>query len=137
MFYEFEKFAAVGETKELLIRTLDFVMDINRIDIKGFFIDETGYLVFCQYIDETETKEKEYPYIQTSVSLTEHIYQYIDNLSEEAMEKMKCVPTGYEESYVICWELFIPTAHGEYEIESYEWYKNALAVRPKLIERGK
>lgn len=130
-----EKFTAAGDSKELLIKTLEFIISINKIKIKGFFIDSTGYLVFCSY---TNSKETPYPYEQTTISLSEHIYQYINNLSDEELSSMKCEPSGYEEDYSIGWELFIPDHYSdEYGITNYSFGKTELAVKPRLIEYGK
>lgn len=133
---KFEKFTVVGDSKELLIKTLDFIMSTNKIKVKGFFIEEkNGYLVFCSY---TNDKDTTYPFEQTSVSLTEHIYQYIDSLSEEQLAAMGCEPNGYEEEYSIGWELFIPDWYSDdHCIDNYTWGKTVLAVKPSFIEYGK
>lgn len=49
---ELESFACSGTNKEAFIKALDFIIGINEYDINGFFIDTTGYLVFCEYYPE-------------------------------------------------------------------------------------
>jgi hypothetical protein len=128
-------FTAAGDSKVLLTEVLRFIISTNQLTLEGFYIDRTGYLVFCEYVGEGETK---YPYEQTPVSLTEHIYQYITSLSDEELASMGCEPSGYEEDYSIGWEIFIPDyCSDNYDITDYTWGKTVLAVKPKLIEYGK
>ncbi len=133
---EFNTFTASGESKELLLNTLDFIM--RKIDIRGFYFDRTGYLVFCSRVNEQNKNEKEYPFMATPVLVAEHVFQYLSELTDEELTLMECEPTGYEEDYDIGWELFIPECGSDvYSVTDYSWGKTVLAVKPKLIEHGK
>lgn len=135
---ELESFACSGTDKEAFIKALDFITGINEYDTNGFFIDTTGYLVFCKYISENKQNEMAYPFKQTSISLAEHAFSYLESLSDDDLRKMGAEPSGYEESYNIGFELFtLDWYSDEHKINRYTWGKTVLAVKPKLIEYGK
>lgn len=84
---ELESFACSGTDKEAFIKALDFITGINEYDINGFFIDTTEYLVFCKYISENKQNEMAYPFKQTSISLAEHAFSYLESLSDDDLRK--------------------------------------------------
>ena len=135
----FKTFVTSGDSKQILIEALEFITTKNRIEIKGFYIDRTGYLVFCSYVDEKKENEKVYPFIPTPVCIAEQVIQYLHSLTDEELASMECEPSGYEEEYEIGWELFIPESSYDekYSVTDYTWGKTVLAVKPKLIEYGK
>lgn len=135
---EFNTFTASGDSKQLLLETLEFIIAKGKLNLKGFFIDRTGYLVLCSYVSEENENEKAYPFIPTPVCIVEHVFQYLSELTDEELASMGCEPSGYEEDYEIGWELFIPECGSDvYSVTDYSWGKTVLAVKPKLIEYGK
>lgn len=138
---EIKHIAIAGEGKSLLIDGLSFILKVKELsptDIKGFFVDDTGILVFTTDGDEKEKHTQMYNIHVNEIILAEQIAHYIQSRTHEEYALLKCIASGYEEDYCIGWELFTPNYCCEgYEIEKYESGETILAVKPIIIEWGK
>lgn len=128
-----------GETKELLVQALEFLLDHAEIDINSFLVDGSGYLVFCNtYPAQKNIDTIKYPFKPNPVVLAEHAFQYLSELTPEQKEDTGCVNDGSEELWVNGWEPFISDNcsihHG---IESYRDGTTLLAIKPIIIKYGK
>lgn len=136
----FDFFCAVGTDKQQLIETLEFLVPRLHFSITGFCQDTKGPLVLCHPYDShlEDGKFQKYPFTVNASTVAEHILTWISELSEEQLEKMKCVPDGYEEDYEIGWCIFTPDWYSdEYEVDCYSYGETLLAVKPRIVQYGK
>ena len=128
-----------GETKELLRQAFEFLLDHAGTDINSFLIDKNGPLVFCKvYPNQKNIDPIYYPFKPNAVVLTEHVFQYLSELTPAQKECMGCVKQGIDDLEVEGWELFIPDDISVNNgIASYRDGTTILAVRPIIIGYGK
>lgn len=133
-----------GNTKDLLVDALNFLVEHITFPINSFLVDDTGYLVLCHTFLHNGVRTQSgfltnmYPFEPNAIVLAEHIYQYLNNLTNAQREAMGAAPDGSEESYEYGWELFTPDWYSDdYKITDYRDGSTLLAVKPKLIEYGK
>lgn len=141
----FHKFIISGDDKSSLIDAMDFLMKRISAPINSFMIDPKGYLVFCHtYMRRDGSRSQNnfnttlYPFQPTAVVLSEHIYQYLNNLTTPQKEAMGAIIDSSAEYCECGWELFSPNEHSDdYSITDDRDEATPIAVKPIIIEYGK
>lgn len=130
-----QKFTINGEDNKVLEKVLQLALEIcGWKEIKAFYEDPNG-LVFCAYGAGTEGTI-EYPFKATPAILVEHINQYLDKLSDEAILRLAGEAPDNDGDVILGWEIFHPLWYGENKINNYK-LSAILAVRPCWITYGK
>ena len=133
-----QKFTINGEDNKVLEKVLQLALEIcGWKEIKAFYEDPNG-LVFCAYSTGTgaEGTTIEYPFKATPAILVEHINQYLDKLSDEAILRLAGEAPDNDGDVILGWEIFHPLWYGENKINNYK-LSAILAVRPCWITYGK
>ena len=128
-----QKFTINGEDNQTLEKVLQLALEIcGWKEIKAFYEDPNG-LVFCAYGTNGTI---EYQFKATPAVLVEHINQYLNKLSDEAILRLAGKAPDNDGDVVLGWEVFHPLWYGENKINDYK-LSAILAIRPCWIVYGK